>query len=123
MLNRNALRDSDWTHAALVKPGRTAEQIIKSIPKGVQTALVDNAGILSKQASKYSSRCGLVLLCNYQDMIVLDFSPGAHNVRWNDVTDPVKYFFSDGQRITHKQLLLAALVYGLRKVGVLGANG
>ncbi|KAK0200005.1 hypothetical protein DFS33DRAFT_212261 [Desarmillaria ectypa] len=113
----DAFRDNDWTDFALVRPGRTAQQIVNDIPRGAQTALRDNAGIISKQASKYSSQCGLVVLCNYQNMIVLDFTPGQNNARWNDLTDPVKYFFSNGQAITHKQLLLAALVYGLRKAG------
>ena len=117
---RNALRDNDWTHSALVTPQRSAQQIISSIPPGVQTALVDNAGLISKQASKYSSQCGLVVLCNYQDMIILDFTPnGAH---WNDLTSPVKYFFSTGNPMTHKQLLIAAFVYGMRKAGLMGAQ-
>ncbi|KAK0450282.1 uncharacterized protein EV420DRAFT_745836 [Desarmillaria tabescens] len=114
----DSLRDNDWTEFALVRPNRTAQQIINSIPAGVQTALRDNAAIISKQASKYSSQCGLVVLCNYQNMIVLDFTPGHNNARWNDLTDPVKYYFSNGQTMTHKRLLLATLIYGLRKVGI-----
>jgi len=120
---RNSLRDSDWTDKAIVTPTRTAQQIINNIPRGVQTALVDNAGVTSKQASKYSSQCGLVILCNYQDMIVLDFTPGAGNTAWNDLTNPVRYLFSSGNPLTHKQLLIAALVYGMRKAGVMGPNG
>jgi hypothetical protein len=89
----------------------------------VQTALVDNAGVISQQASKYSSQCGLVVLCNYQDMIVLDFTPGPGNAAYNDLTNPVRYLFSTGNQLTHKQLLIAALVYGMRKAGVMGANG
>ncbi|OBZ79751.1 hypothetical protein A0H81_01324 [Grifola frondosa] len=118
----NVLRNCDWTHAALVGPERTAKEIIDNIKQGDLTALKDNAAIISKQGSKYSSQCGLIVLCDYQNMIVLDFTPGANNARWNDLTDPVKYFFSNGKETTHKQLLLAALIYGLRKVGVLGAN-
>ena len=117
---RNALRDNDWTHSALVTPQRSAQQIISSIRPGVQTALVDNAGLISKQASKYSSQCGLVVLCNYQDMIILDFTPNG--ARWNDLTSPVKYFFSTGNPMTHKQLLIAAFVYGMRKAGLMGAQ-
>ncbi|OBZ79752.1 hypothetical protein A0H81_01325 [Grifola frondosa] len=116
----NTLRDSDWTDAALVRPGRTAQQILHGISPGKQTALTHNAATVSKQASKYSSQCGLVVICNYQNMIVLDLKPALHNARWNDITNPVKYFFSDGQTITHKQLLLAALIYGLRKAGLQG---
>ena len=109
--------------AALVKPDRTAKNIIDSIPTGVQTALVNNAPVLSKQSGKYSSRCGLVVLCNHQNMIVLDFTPGQGNRAWNDLTNPVQYLFSSGDPLTHKQLLIAALIYGMRKAGVMGANG
>ena len=86
----------------------------------------DNAAIISKQASKYSSQCGLVLLCNYQNSIVLDFTPGPGNTAYNDLTHPVQYLFSTGTGngvLTHKQLLIAALIYGMRKAGVIGANG
>ncbi|KAJ3566408.1 hypothetical protein NP233_g7031 [Leucocoprinus birnbaumii] len=113
----NTLRESDWT-GALVTADRTAQQIINDIPPGVQTALVDNAGIISKQASKYSSQCGLIVLCNYQNMIVLDFTPG--NTAYNNLTNPVRYLFSSGTHLTHKQLLIAALIYGMRKAGVMG---
>jgi hypothetical protein len=122
-LKRNTLRDRDWTESALVTPQRTAQQIVNNIPRGVRTALVDNAGVISQQASKYSSQCGLVVLCNYQNMIVLDFTPGPGNTVYNDVTNPVRYLFSTGNQITHKQLLIAALIYGMRKAGVMGANG
>ena len=122
-LKRNSLRNSDWIDHALVTPQRTAQQIINNIPRGVHTALVDNAGVISKQAGKYSSQCGLVVLCNYQDMIVLDFTPGQGNPVWNDLTNPVRYLFSSGNPLTHKQLLIAALIYGMRKAGVMGQNG
>ena len=89
----------------------------------MQTALVDNAGVISKQASKYSSQCGLVVLCNYQDIIVLDFTPGQGNTAWNDTTNPVRYLFSSTNVLTHKQLLIAALIYGMRKAGVMQPNG
>jgi hypothetical protein len=93
----------------------------------VKTALVDNAGVISQQASKYSSQCGLVVLCNYQAMIVLDFTPGPGNTAWDDLTHPVQYLFSTGTgtggTLTHKQLLIAALIYGMRKAGVMGTNG
>jgi hypothetical protein len=89
----------------------------------VQTALVDNAGIISKQAGKYSAQCGLVVVCNYQNMIVLDFTPGQGNTAYNDLTNPVKYLFSSGNPLAHKQLLIAALIYGMRKAGVMGPNG
>ena len=111
---------------ALVTPTRTAQQVIDSIPNGVQTALKDNAGVISKQASKYSSQCGLVLLCNYQDIVVLDFTPGPGNTPYDDLTHPVQYLFSTGTgngELTHKLLLLAALIYGMRKAGVMGADG
>jgi len=116
----NSLRDSDWTDKALVTPNRTAQQVIDSIPHGVQTALLDNAAIISKQASKYSAQCGLIIVCNYQNIIVLDFTPG--NTAYNDLTNPVNYLFSSGNPLTHKQLLIAALVYGMRKAGVMGPN-
>lgn len=115
--------DHDWTESALVTPHRTAQQIVNSIPRRVRTALVNNAGVISQQASKYSSQCGLVVLCNYQNMIVLDFTPGPGNAVYNDVTNPVRYLFSTGNQLTHKQLLIAALIYGMRKAGVMGANG
>src|SRR5258708_39768326 len=83
-LKRNALRESDWIDKALITPQRTAQQVIDSIPHGMQTALVDNAAIISKQASKYSTQCGLIMLCNYQKMIVLDFTPGPGNTAYND---------------------------------------
>ena len=50
----------------------------------MQTVLVDNAAIISKQASKYSTQCGLIMLCNYQKMIVLDFTPSPGNTAYND---------------------------------------
>ena len=56
-------------------------------------------------------------------MIVLDFTPGPGNAVYNDVTNPVRYLFSTGNQLTHKQLLIAALIYGMRKAGVMGANG
>ncbi len=117
------LRESDWIDKALITLQRTAQQVIDSIPHGVQTALVDNAAIISKQASKYSTQCGLVVLCNYQKMIVLDFTPGPGNTAYNDLTNPVKYLFSSGNLLTHKQLLIAALIYGMRKASVMGPNG
>ena len=89
----------------------------------MRTALVDNAGVISQQASKYSSQCGLVVLCNYQNMIVLDFTPGQGNTIYNDRTNPVRYLFSTGNQMTHKQLLISALIYGMRKAGVMAPNG
>jgi hypothetical protein len=92
----------------------------------VQTALKDNAAVISKQASKYSSQCGLVLLSNYQDSILLDFTTSPGNTPWNDLTHPVQYLFTTGTGngvLTHKQLLTAALIYGMRKAGVIGPNG
>ena len=91
----------------------------------MKTALVGNAGVISQQASKYSRQCGLVVVCDYQNMIVLDFTPGPGpgNAAYNDRTNPVQYLFSKGNPMTHKQLLLAALIYGMRKAGVMGANG
>jgi hypothetical protein len=56
-------------------------------------------------------------------MIVLNFTTGAGNTRWNDLTNPVRYFFSNGQTISHKQLLTAALIYGMKEAGVMAANG
>jgi len=125
---RNSLRDSDWTERALVTPQRTAQQVINNIPPNTQTALVDNAAIISKQAKKYSTQCGLIVLCNYQDMIVLDFKPGPGpgSQDSNDLTNPVQYFFSSGNPqtgLTHKQLLTAALIHGMRKAGFMGPNG
>jgi hypothetical protein len=66
------------------------------------SALLDNAGVLSQQASKYSKDCGVILLCNYQNMIALDFTNGTGNARWNDLEFPVKYFWSDESTLTHK---------------------
>ena len=117
------LRDSDWTSRALVTPTRTAQAILNSIPGDADTALVENAKKLSKQAGKYSSECGLVLLCNYQNMIALDFNTSPGNAPWDDLNYPVKYFWSDGTAFPHKRLLIAALVYGMRKEGLMGANG
>jgi len=54
-------------------------------------------------------------------MIILDFTPNG--ARWNDLTSPVKYFFSAGNPMTHKQLLIAAFVYGMRKAGLMGPQG
>ncbi len=59
----------------------SSNRIIKDIPKGVQTALLDNAGVISKQASKYSTVRKAIVLCDYRksrtimfwNMIVLDF--------------------------------------------------
>ena len=117
------MRESDWTERALITPTRTAKQIIDAIKPGVQTALVDNAAWLSKQGSKYSRECGIVLLCNYQNMVALDFTTSPGNTPWNDLTHPVKFFWSNGVAFTHKKLLIAALVYGLRKAGLMANNG
>ena len=75
------MRDSDWTELALIRADRSARDILKNLPKEGQTALVDNASKLSKQVSKYGLECSVVLLCNYQNMIALDFttSPGNTN--------------------------------------------
>lgn len=56
-------------------------------------------------------------------MIVLDFTTGANNGRWDDLNNPVKYYFSNGTGLTHKQLLMRTFVYGMRKAGLMGANG
>ena len=117
------LRDDDWTERALVTPTRTAQQVLDAMEPGAQTALVDNASMLSKQAGKYSNECGVVLLCNYQNMIALDFHTSPDNAPWDDLNHPVKYFWSDGTAIPHKRLLIAALVYGMKKVGLMAANG
>ena len=85
--------------------------------------MTDNETKLSKQASKYSDHCGLVILFNYQNMIVLDFTPGPSNACWNNRTSPVRYYFSDGQTMTHKKLLIAALIYGMRKADIMGTSG
>ena len=61
----------------------SSNRIIKDIPKGVQTALLDNAGVISKQASKYSTVRKAIVLCDYRksrtimfwNVIVLDFRP------------------------------------------------
>jgi hypothetical protein len=120
---RNSLRESDWIDDALIKPGRTADKIIKDIPPRGKSALLDNAGTIAQQGSKYSTLCGLVVVCNYQNMIVLEFTTGPGNTKWNDITHPVKYLFSSGDPLTHKQLLIVALIYGMRKAGVMGPNG
>ena len=117
------LRNDDWIKNALVTGKRKAEKIIADIPPHSETALLDNAARLSKQANKYSQYCGLVLLCNYQNMIALDFTPGRRNERYEDVKNPVKYCWSDGVAFTHKKFLIAALVYGLRKANLLGSRG
>jgi len=88
--------------------------------------LKDNAGVISQQAGKYSTQSGIVVLCNYQNMIVLDFHTSPGNTPYDDLTHPVQYLFSTGTGngvLTHKQLLIAALIYGMRKVGLMGANG
>jgi hypothetical protein len=85
--------------------------------------LTDNAVILSKQGSIYSEWCGLIMFFDYESMVVLDFHTGTENAEWDDLTSPVKFFWSDGSGITHKQLLLATLIYGMRKEGVMGPNG
>ena len=90
----------------------------------MKTALVDNATVISQQATKYSSQCGLILLCNYQNAIVLDFTPG--DTAYDDLRNPVQYLFSTATgsgALTHKQLLIAALVYGMRKARVMGPTG
>ena len=117
------MRDSDWTSLALIRADRSAQDILNNIPRDVQTALVDNASRLSKQAAKYSLDCGLVLLCNYQNMIALDLTTGPGNTKWNNLDHPVKYFYSNGVAFTHKKLLIAALVHGMRKAGLMANNG
>ncbi|KIM70077.1 hypothetical protein SCLCIDRAFT_504019 [Scleroderma citrinum Foug A] len=106
-------------HIDRVMRNRFAKEIILSIPTHRETALLDNAAVISKQASKYSELCALIALCNYQDMIILDFTPNG--APWNDLTNPVNYLFSSGNPMTHKQLLIAAFVYGMRKAGLMGA--
>jgi hypothetical protein len=84
-----------------------------------------NAVLISKQASKYNEtipECGLVIF-NYQNMIVLELTTGAGNTTWDDFTNPVRYFFSDGRNISHKQLLTAALIYGMKRAGVMAPDG
>jgi hypothetical protein len=56
-------------------------------------------------------------------MVVLDFTTSPGNTPSTDLNNPVRYFFSNGQTISHKQLLTAALIYGMKKVGVMAPNG
>ncbi|KAK0440496.1 hypothetical protein EV421DRAFT_1815371 [Armillaria borealis] len=113
--NVNTLHDNDWTYSALVRNGRTAKDIVKGLRRDAKTALTGNAVILSQQAVKYSESCPIIVLCNYQNMIVLDFAPGQRP--FHNENNPVQYFFSNGQVISHKALLLAAFLYGLEKRG------
>ena len=119
-LKRNTLHNTDWVDS-LVTDGRTAQDIIEDCPRGARTGLSNNASVLAQQSGKYSAQCGLVVLFDYQNMIVLDFTPG--NSPQDDVTNPVRYHFSSGSRMTHKQLLIAALIYGVRKADLMNVTG
>lgn len=119
-ISRNSLRESDWISKALVTPQRSARQIIASLGPLGTTALVGNAPHLVRQGSKYSNRCDIVVLFNYQDMVILDFAPGG--VKWNDHDSIVNYQFFHGETngLTFRQLLLAAFVFGMRRAGFRG---
>lgn len=111
---RNTLDDIDWTEFALATRGvRSPKEVTDNIGTGQQTALRGNAAILSKQANKYSRFSPVIVLFNYQNMIVLDFFPGGR--RFDNRRHLVQYLFSNGQAMPHKALLLAAFMYGMGK--------
>lgn len=122
-ISRNTLRDSDWTAGALITPRRSLEQVVGSLGRGDKSALLNNAVNLVRQGSKYSKECDLIVLFNYQDMIVLDFAPGGR--KWDNLDNPMNYYFLSGENngLTFRQLLLAAFIYGMRKVGLMANNG
>ncbi|KAK0440494.1 hypothetical protein EV421DRAFT_1737162 [Armillaria borealis] len=111
--NINTLDDNDWTRHSLITRDHSPQYLLQRLPPGAQTTLRGNASILVKQAAKYSDTCPLIVLFNYQNMVVLDFRPNGQP--FHDVDNPVQYFFSNGQGIPHKKLLLAAFLYGFGK--------
>jgi len=112
----NTLVEADWVNGALVTERRSAQQIIGGMPLGNRTALQGNAGVISQQARKYSDKCPVVVIFNYQHMIVLDFAPAGEP--FNDRTNPVQFHFSSDSSPTHKQLLLATMIHGMKKANV-----
>ena len=122
-MNRNAIRESDWT-PAVVTATHTANDIINSIPPGGRTALQYNAGVLSQQAAKYAAICPVVVLFDWKSMVLLDLRPNNQQ-NWDDRTNPVQYMFTNGQTSaggtiwTHRKFLLAAFLHGMRKRGLI----
>ncbi|KAJ7235018.1 hypothetical protein B0H12DRAFT_1222740 [Mycena haematopus] len=84
-----------------------------------------NAMPLAKQATKYTSTHAgtIVLLFDWQKLIMLDLKPDAAKASWDDDTNPARIFFSqEGVKSpgtcewTHRKVLLAAFLLALKKV-------
>ncbi|KAJ7440511.1 hypothetical protein B0H11DRAFT_2099387 [Mycena galericulata] len=89
------------------------------------SGLIHNALPLAKQATKYSSTHAgpIVLLFDWQKLILLDLKPDTAKVSWDDDDNPARIFLSqEGDESfatcewTHRKVLLAAFVLALKKV-------
>ncbi|KAJ7205890.1 hypothetical protein C8J57DRAFT_1258647 [Mycena rebaudengoi] len=88
------------------------------------SGLIHNALPLAKQATKYSSTHAgpIVLLFDWQKLIMLDLKPDAAKASWDDDDNPARIFLSqEGDESsgtcewTHRKVLLAAFVLALKK--------
>ncbi|KAK7455289.1 hypothetical protein VKT23_011162 [Stygiomarasmius scandens] len=99
-------------------------QIAAQLAQARGNNLQKNAIVIAQQCAKYGRStqltCPLVLCANYQKMVLLDFK--YNNQVYDNATNPVRWWFSNDETssfLTHQQLLLAALVYGMQKQGLL----
>ena len=111
---RGTLLAADWVDA-LITNLRTKEQICKDATLARNgTLLLGSAPILAKQAVKYhsSSGCPVVIFFDWDSMILFNFQPAGNP--WSDTSNPVEVAFSDGTKVSHRQLLFSAMIWGLR---------